>query len=832
MSKFNNTSVDVLTDASYHVITDHILIKLGWGDGNSEWSDVQKSDPFISTDRDETAFIKSLNARLDELLKKPSSTTERLRYRQWIVDYFHNDPPWRIDLLSRLSDDLVFNGTQPTVQLRHFRRWRDICQKVDEEMLVALRIAITLRQKYPKSHNPIKPLAFHQNLLRILLAWPTFLHPMDQDFTSIIQTGLTDAHIHFGERYPAPLIWRAMMDGRHEPSKSNVPKIWEIQNDTRPYYDFLIAKYLCDEGKIYLINPDKSPESIRHAQTYLKMFGIEEPYPPIRYSLLAERMLLVIGFLRQINNEADSNEICCFWLYVKGRATFMHCLSPQEPGFQAFVNTRKTSGRDLDAHLAQDSLYWLADTGIISMDIRLYHAQTNDTLSRFNQFFRTIMDLDHSMRPKTKMEWRFILSLSKGGGGSQERRFGLRQSNWRLHRTRTIRETKKFLIRYPVVQKNLILSHESLYINCCPCERINSHDRSCGFAIKNNHHFVFNGFDMIASEYGYDVGLMAPIYIMLGDTQTPDLDLEPNQYLLRQDPRRLTRFFHHGEDREHPITSCRVSWEAIEWLGLEGGDRLGHMTFLADDPRPLSIMETQGERLDNLLWLYHVGLAGQSGQMEWLRKEIEELSSIIHQIPESHQHQHQHPHHIKPSVVDLIEAWGLRPKLENEFHPPPTQPALLAYLAFAGLDDFQASQQNRPSSDTWPSLKEHAESAYHQRGIFKSFEYPIEWYKIARDHIIKIIVQRGILIETCPTSNLIIGNAFQDRSAGASLTESALSPNLVLGSDDPSMFKTDLRVESALLLSDILAKQEIPRIEACKRIQSMICPPFRSRSSS
>ena len=78
------------------------------------------------------------------------------------------------------------------------------------------------------------------------------------------------------------------------------------------------------------------------------------------------------------------------------------------------------------------------------------------------------------------------------------------------------------------------------------------------------------------------------------------------RYARRNGLRRAT--FHVGEDYHHLLSGIRAIWEAVDFLELRSGDRIGHGVAIGIDPlvwskaMPLLMPMRQGEWLDNLVF--------------------------------------------------------------------------------------------------------------------------------------------------------------------------------------------------------------------------------------
>ena len=192
--------------------------------------------------------------------------------------------------------------------------------------------------------------------------------------------------------------------------------------------------------------------------------------------------------------------------------------------------------------------------------------------------------------------------------------------------------------------------------------------------------------------------------------------------------------YHAGEDFFHILSGLRAIYEAIDFLGLQAGDRIGHATAAGVD---VSVwMQNVGDRLwmrladylDDLVFAYHLIAVMKERKLESLLPRIalriEELASKIYTG--------------KYRVSEFIEAWLQRkedPKQLNAERPSRPEEICLYYH----------SQEGRKKG------KEiHVIDAYE---IFGEKELVC-----LQRLILKVMHQKQIVIETLPTSNVIIGH--------------------------------------------------------------------------
>jgi len=261
--------------------------------------------------------------------------------------------------------------------------------------------------------------------------------------------------------------------------------------------------------------------------------------------------------------------------------------------------------------------------------------------------------------------------------------------------------------------------------------------------------------------------------------------------------------YHAGEDFFHILSGLRAIYETIVFLGLQAGDRIGHATAAGVDVRIWK--QNIGDRLwmriedylDDLVFAYHLIAVMKERELEPLLPKIalriEELASKIYPG--------------KYSVSELIEAWRLRKE----------DPVLL-------------------NSES-PSFPEHICLYYHsEEGRERGKEICIiDAYEILGEKelecfqklILKVMHQKQIVIETLPTSNVIIGhhhgfstyhlyNWYMWSKKGITV------PSIVVGTDDAGIFATNIYNEYCHIYCMLVFDNGLSPYEATEYIERLV----------
>ena len=144
---------------------------------------------------------------------------------------------------------------------------------------------------------------------------------------------------------------------------------------------------------------------------------------------------------------------------------------------------------------------------------------------------------------------------------------------------------------------------------------------------------TLRGVDLCTDEAGVPIWVMAPLIRWVRDAGRVGATSLKKQGRAEITPLRIT--VHAGEDFVHLLSGLRRLDDAIQYLRLEEGDRIGHGTALGLDPitwfeRTGRVVQTLEERLFDLVWEWgcyaNQGIAVGSARLPYLRSTIDRLS--------------------------------------------------------------------------------------------------------------------------------------------------------------------------------------------------------------
>ena len=255
--------------------------------------------------------------------------------------------------------------------------------------------------------------------------------------------------------------------------------------------------------------------------------------------------------------------------------------------------------------------------------------------------------------------------------------------------------------------------------------------------------------------------------------------------------------YHVGEDFEHLVSGIRAVHEAITFLDLSTGDRIGHGTALGIEPdlwlncSQQKIAKRRGDWLDDLVFAYRI-LDGGSRHPELharLETAIARLSQIIYGTA------------LSPELLD--QAWQLRHldpliALDADFDP------LSILDRQEREDEWNPVEQGRTVEEAFSLLRR-----YHQPETIKkcrSVEL-VDTNLFTPNALVELqlfvigeLNRKGVAIECPPTSNVRISRYSHYREhhlfrwLGLRRPDEP-KPLVCLASDDPGIFATTMRNE-------------------------------------
>lgn len=295
------------------------------------------------------------------------------------------------------------------------------------------------------------------------------------------------------------------------------------------------------------------------------------------------------------------------------------------------------------------------------------------------------------------------------------------------------------------------------------------------------------GIDAAASEFDTPPEVFAPAFRLLREK-----DFEHFTY-------------HAGEDFYHLLSGLRAIYEAVEFCDLRRGDRIGHATAAGIDAAQWlstvgeEILMPQGEYMDDLLFA-HVFIREQN---------ISSLLPLLNTLENEVTARYYEIYGNSEVFSDIVKAWQMR------------------YIDPNKVDeaDEKISSIVQKMIKTYNAIK--CRKLYDKAANVKtSGIFGFEQLETLQKALLGYLHEKEIVIETMPTSNIRIGahksisthqifNWYKWYGSGEPL------PPVVLGSDDPGVFATNIRNEYALLYCQLVYGMKWTRSDAMSLIKRL-----------
>lgn len=322
-------------------------------------------------------------------------------------------------------------------------------------------------------------------------------------------------------------------------------------------------------------------------------------------------------------------------------------------------------------------------------------------------------------------------------------------------------------------------------------------------------------------------------YVTSADAAANELHAGPEVFapvfrLLRS--RGWTHFtFHVGEDFHHLASGLRAIWEAVTFLDLSSGDRIGHGTALGISPQ---------------LWAERLGETIAISRQEWLDTLLfvytslrydQCYSSVVQRCADLARTEANNIFvDRRPALDHLINAWEMRkldPFVAFDANIEKQTP-----ISLWKIREYELAQElgGKCSKSLDLFKKYHLDEDVRKRSEeliqVRTNEIPFDVITALQRKIIERLNSRQIALEVMPTSNVRISiyEKYEEhhifRLLGCDDSEEypmGVSPAICLASDDPGIFATCLQNEYAHVFNGLLKKGKSEH-EALQEIERLI----------
>ena len=321
--------------------------------------------------------------------------------------------------------------------------------------------------------------------------------------------------------------------------------------------------------------------------------------------------------------------------------------------------------------------------------------------------------------------------------------------------------------------------------------------------------------------------------------------------LLQSSPIRISKTYHAGEDFLDIASGLRAIDEAIRFLHLEANSRIGHALALGVEPeihyntKHHEFIITKQDRLDDLVWIiyrgHELGVVIDGALEAELKQEAEHLFRDIYRDALAD----------NSWASNLYVYWKSMKLREDD-------PSVYSSGSFKkpGMD---ADEINSCLIDSENSELQYLRNDQQISGLYYYYHYgvmegirgketytkrvSVEYIHLMRrlqDAMIKEVSRRKLIIETNPSSNVLIGTfkdyclhpifRFNNRKLNGHKSTQSGDDNVQLSvcvnTDDLGVFDTSLEFEYALLYEALQKRRDSmmsPNLDSAQNIQSDRC---------
>lgn len=587
--------------------------------------------------------------------------------------------------LEELSEQLLTTEDSRTVCIySHLIRFREITRYVDEDLLVCAYLAMRFKRF---SGEPIS------------FAWNMSIAHNNVQLRRIMEKGISENHFHlYGSAPYFHLMWVYLMNHVGDSMLSGLAhEIEQKQRVTRNHYNIAyterpfairilkaalirvwIVYYLIgwkkkerkdidntryDSSEAYLT---ENPDELLWDEVWRMLSG------DLDISIYYYQIQKMIDYIRQYALLNDRGELSDYALYGVGEG------SEREDVYDWFAGERwfmyeVLSDELTNKRLPEECFQWFYAYLCIKQNIRSELIQVNDTVGFEN--FAIYSKRKGAYRDYDKMIQSAVYdSLESGNLQSLEIRItpaGSAAKNAEL-----IMEIEKAINRR---RKHLSdLCYYVFHFTKAQDEKLPGRDCFDGLHCRHYkkrrqleeqanaiYHFREKyrepaarvlGIDACSQEIGCRPEVFAPVFRFLSEHVVENVLGED---VIGQ----LKMTYHVGEDFLDVVDGLRAVDEAVRFLNLQCGDRIGHGTVLGIHVRKWylfkqnTILISQMDYLDNIVWLYHKLTEYKLDGFENLREKIlSDFDFYFSQVYMSKQRKEE----LHYNIHTYYEAWKLR----------------------------------------------------------------------------------------------------------------------------------------------------------------------------
>lgn len=288
--------------------------------------------------------------------------------------------------------------------------------------------------------------------------------------------------------------------------------------------------------------------------------------------------------------------------------------------------------------------------------------------------------------------------------------------------------------------------------------------------------------------------------------------------------------FHCGEDFLHLVSGIRAVSDAVNFLDLKNGNRVGHATAIGIAPKlwvqsmPSYIVIPRGEWLLNLIFARNELTPTISNNLYGIEDEAIRQASVIFSASNLSSidiHTLTHFYHARHLLPQVVHRWLRR------IHIPMHTLFLRNEMSLVEAYESKRGKLGLMILDSWHYDKEVKKRASELIEV-KTDTIPIRCLIELQQSVQRTLKQRNVIIECPLVSNLRISqyvhveqhHLLRWLGIGENIYEGDEKMDVCLGSDDPGIFVTDIQNEYHHLYN-LLENSELSKKETMNIIRQV-----------
>ena len=798
-------------------------------------------DPAHGFSPDLLGTLRQMYFRVAERAFPGHSGNEQQLFWQWLDEQTHAAssglPPWQI-IADYGSKVLLLKQGEPCCRYEQVLSWRETYLRLGQDLIVTAWLA----EQNVRGYGSVTR-----------FAWPATLSTNNQRLSTLLRReGIAENHYHlYGSTQVFPLSWCCLMNHPgcvsklpwldeqlfSKSSRGTMENLWDPRRRLCYAAQIRALLFLLMEGDITeqevvsklqsfhrLYDSGSRSRVSAEAMRLRTLYGLRFPQPHT-----TQGDCLDYAFSIELGNELDADERLaaaerrllyqCFSACFSGRMTaevqwifYIYLLLKSAFRAELIQMNRQVGFMNFSNYESRKKMPWENRAAYLN---EAYRTALNEPLN--GGYVRSI---EARLSPKSsvgKMIRRlYQVDTAKLFFDDPRKVFGWRAS--RGMENRAAGESTFFVWHFTKTKDNLLCKEGYnllFYRDFNLRRRVKWASTSLVDALYTCEYFRqrTRGIDACANEIGCRPEVFANAYRYLRGTV---LARRPTPFHGKIPVLSFT--YHAGEDFLEIADGLRAIDEAVLFLGLRRGDRLGHALALGIDPvehhqikSSIPIL-TKQDCLDNLIWLLFRSTELSVSMPGQLRADLEAKAADLLQELYGSVFDHS-----RVSLREYYLSWLLRGDAPERY-----QSGRVSTGWFGDAYDFYAL--NDPASGTSPAsfrqdsrisalyFSYHFSAAVKRRGAetisFALTEEYLDFLRHMQDAMQRFVIEKGISIECSPSSNALIGTfrAYEKhpvfRFCRAEPTNTS-ALHVSINTDDQGVFDTSLPFEYALIASAI-----------------------------